>query len=74
MQKVLYSPFSLTKNDKIEAHLKRSGIRLKRSRTYRRSKRNTFEAEQNVSPLEAEYAAYGREKGWDEGRMHSQYR
>ena len=67
MQTGLYSPFSLTKNDKIEAH-------LKRSRTYRRSKRNTFEAEQNVSPLEAECAAYGREKGWDEGRMHSQYR
>ena len=47
MQKVLYSPFSLTKNDKIEAHLKRSGIRLKRSRTYRRSK-------PDVPPLPAE--------------------
>jgi len=59
----MYSPFSLMKNDKIEAHLKRSRIRLKRSRAYRRSKRNTFEAEQNVSPLEAGCAASASQIG-----------
>ena len=48
MQTGLYSPFSLTK------HVRRAAERVaSRSRTCRLSKQNTFDAQRNVSPLEA---------------------